>query len=77
MNLFELSSTKKKLSLLFAGQWCSGMIHTKGARGPGFQISAVAFSLLILTQFFKRRHELFRVVEQQKETFGFACGTVV
>ena len=36
MNLFELSSNKKKLSALFAGQWFSGMIPAKSARGPGF-----------------------------------------
>ena len=28
MNLFELSSIKKKLSALFAGQWSSSMLHT-------------------------------------------------
>ena len=28
MNFFELPSTKKKLSVLFAGQWSSGMTHT-------------------------------------------------
>ena len=39
MKLFELPSTKKKLSVLFAGQWSSGMIHTWGLRVrdvPGF-----------------------------------------
>ena len=35
MNLFELSSNKKKLEL-FAGQWSSGMILALGTRGPGF-----------------------------------------
>ena len=59
MNLFELSSNKKKLSVLFAGQWSSCMIRTYGARGPGFQSPAVAFSLLVLTLCFKRRHEPF------------------
>ena len=77
MNLFDVSSNKKKLSALFARQWSSGMILALGARGPGFQFPTVAFSLLILTLSFKRRHEPFRVVEQQKETFGIACETVV
>ena len=36
MKFSELSRTKKKLSLLFAGQWFSGMILALGARGPGF-----------------------------------------
>ena len=36
MNFLELSSNKKKLSVLFAGQWSSGMILALGARGPGF-----------------------------------------
>ena len=43
MNLFDVSSNKKKLSALFAGQWSSGMINIYGARGPGFQFPAVAF----------------------------------
>ena len=36
MNLFELSSIKKKFLALFAGQWSSGMILALGVRGPGF-----------------------------------------
>ena len=36
MNLFKLSSNKKKLSAFFAGQWSSGMILALDARGPGF-----------------------------------------
>ena len=36
MNLFELSSIKKKFLALFSGQWSSGMILALGARGPGF-----------------------------------------
>ena len=36
MNLFELSSNKKKFFALFAGQWSSGMILALGGRGPGF-----------------------------------------
>ena len=63
MNLFELSSNKKKLSAMFAGQWSSGMILAYGARGPGFQFPAVHFPLLLLTLCFERRHESFRVVE--------------
>ena len=77
MKLFELSSNKKKILALFAGQWSSGMILALGAKIPGFQLPAVAFSLLISTLCFKRRHEPFRVVEQLKETFRIACGTVV
>ena len=30
MKFFELPSTKKKLSVSFAGQWSSDMIHTEG-----------------------------------------------
>ena len=59
MNLFELSGNKKKLSVLFAGQWSSGMILALGARVPGFQFPAGAFSFLILTLCFKRCHEPF------------------
>ena len=36
MKIFELSSNKKNLSVLFAGQWYSGMILALGERGPGF-----------------------------------------
>ena len=36
MNLFELSSNKKKFLALLAGLWSSGMILALGARGPGF-----------------------------------------
>ena len=36
MNLFEMSSNKKKLSALLAGEWSSGMIPAKSARSPGF-----------------------------------------
>ena len=77
MNLFELSSIKKHFLALFAGQWSSGMILALGAKVPGFQFPAVPFSLLILKLCFKRRHEAFRVVEHQKETFPIVCGTVV
>ena len=58
MNLFELSSNKKKFLALFAGQWSSGMILALGARVPGFQFPAGAF-FLILTLCFKRCHEPF------------------
>ena len=40
MNFFELPSTKKKLSVLFALQLSSGMIHIEGLRVrqvPGFK----------------------------------------
>ena len=36
MNLFELSSIKKKFLALFSGQWSSGMILALGTRDPGF-----------------------------------------
>ena len=36
MNLFELSSNKRKFLALFAGQWSSGMILALSARVPGF-----------------------------------------
>ena len=77
MNFSSCRATKRNFRQLFAGQWSSGMILALGARGPGFQFPAVAFSLLISTLCFKRRHEPFRVVEQQKETFRIVCGTVV
>ena len=50
------------------------MILALDARGPGFQFPAVAFSLLILTLCFKRCHESFRVVEQQKEILALFAG---
>ena len=62
MNLFELSSIKKKFLALFAGHWSSGIILALGAKVPGFQFPVVAFSLLISTLCLKRRHEPFRVV---------------
>ena len=77
MKLFELSSNNKKILASFAGQWSSGMILDLGAKVPGFQFPTVAFSLLILTLCFKRRHEPFRVVEHQKESFDIVCRTVV
>ena len=36
MNLFELSSIKKKFLALFAGQWSNDMTLVLSARGPGF-----------------------------------------
>ena len=36
MNLFELSSNKKKFLALFSGQWSSGMFLALGARGLAF-----------------------------------------
>ena len=50
------------------------MILAYGARGPGFQFPAVPFSLIILKLCFKRRHESFRVVEQQKEILALFAG---
>ena len=58
MNLFELSSNKKKHSALLAGQWSSGMILVLGARGqgsiPGSPRLTFDFNLC-----FKRRQEIF------------------
>ena len=48
-----------------------------GCERSRVQIPAVPFSLLILELCLRRRHEIFRVVEQQKESFGIVCGTVV
>ena len=43
MKLFELSSNKKKLSALFAGQWSSCMSLALGATGPGFNSRLSSF----------------------------------
>ena len=48
-----------------------------GCERSRVHIPAVPFSILILKLSFKRRHECFRVVEHQKETFRIVCGTVV
>ena len=48
-----------------------------GCERSRVQIPTVPFSLLILELCLRRRHENFRVVEQQKESFGIVCGTVV
>ena len=75
MNLFELSSNKKKFGIDFGTvvYWYDSRFCCEKS---GFQFPAVAFSFYF-NAVFKRRHEPFRVIEQQKETFGNDCGTVV
>ena len=45
MNIFELSSNKKKFSALLARQWSSGMILALGARVPEFNSRLSPFDL--------------------------------
>ena len=77
MNLFELSSNKKKLLAFFCGTVVWWYDSRLGCERSRVQLPAVPFSLLLLSLCFKRHHEIFRVVEHQKETLPIVCGTVV
>ena len=73
MNLFELSSNKKKKRNFWHCLRDSGLVVRVSLwvrEVPG-SIPGCPLSLLIFKVCFKRRHESFRVVEQQKEKKKF------
>ena len=73
MNLFELSSNKKKFLALFAGQWSSGMTLAFVVRSPGFNSRLLPF-LFILTLFSRDVMNLFELSSNKKKLSEMFAG---
>ena len=75
--IFSSCRATKRNSGIVCGtvvQWYDSRLGCERSRD---QFPAVPFSLSILKLCLRRRHEIFRDVEHQKETFPTVCGTVV